>query len=325
MRTLQKLRSSATPKLPHFNFHPSSSSSNQHTYSQDNIFIAGYSQVTMNLYTYTALSTPDCIRLLTLRAGKRYAVVECGLTEISLNPLIIRYEALSYTWGSDKQFKAILIDGYVAHVRENLASALHHLRREDEDRVLWIDALRINQSDISERNDQVLKMGTIFHGACSVQVWLGEAKDDSDAAMMFVKNLGMQSFCDEILKNMETSVMKDPVLWRAIALLMERPWFRRRWVIQEIAFARDVIVQCGGFRATWEELSKTVEFLQLHGREIWEIWMNNVDRKRPELIIKHGQGDLGAQGPARLIVASKASYTKMEQQISSFASIISRL
>jgi hypothetical protein len=168
-------------------------------------------------------------------------------------------------------------------------------------------------------------MGTIFHGACSVQVWLGEAKDDSDAAMMFVKNLGMQSFCDEILKNMETSVMKDPVLWRAIALLMERPWFRRRWVIQEIAFARDVIVQCGGFRATWEELSKAVEFLQLHGREIWEIWMNNVDRKRPELIIKHGQGDLGAQGPARLIVASKASYTKMEQQISSFASIISRL
>ena len=38
---------------------------------------------------------------------------------------------------------------------------------------LWIDAVCINQNDISERNHQVLLMGDIYRGATTVLSWLG--------------------------------------------------------------------------------------------------------------------------------------------------------
>jgi hypothetical protein len=47
-------------------------------------------------------------------------------------------------------------------VTKNLYSALRHLRLHDKVRVLWIDALCINQSDLAERSHQIPYMGSIF-------------------------------------------------------------------------------------------------------------------------------------------------------------------
>lgn len=40
-------------------------------------------------------------------------------------------------------------------------------------RFLWIDAIRINQEDIADRNHQVGLMRQIYSGASEVVVWLG--------------------------------------------------------------------------------------------------------------------------------------------------------
>lgn len=40
----------------------------------------------------------------------------------------------------------------------------------------------------------------------------------------------------------------------SLASLLEKPWFRRIWVVQEVAVARETIIYCGERSLTWEEL-----------------------------------------------------------------------
>ncbi|KAH8777523.1 heterokaryon incompatibility protein-domain-containing protein [Diaporthe sp. PMI_573] len=58
-----------------------------------------------------------------------------------------KYEALSYIWGDRKVRFDITVDGETVPVTINLWAALRRLRGLNEDRVLWVDALCINQED----------------------------------------------------------------------------------------------------------------------------------------------------------------------------------
>lgn len=51
---------------------------------------------------------------------------------------------------------------------------------------LWIDALCINQSDTSERNEQVFRMGEIFRNAALVVAWIEPCYSQSDLAMELI-------------------------------------------------------------------------------------------------------------------------------------------
>jgi len=103
------------------------------------------------------------------------------------------YEALSYTWGSSGTDIHIELDGQDSSIRPNLAYALAALRRS-EPRVLWVDALCINQNNIHERNHQVEQMGEIYRQARRVLAWLGRPSPrwGSTAldAVKLAKNLG---------------------------------------------------------------------------------------------------------------------------------------
>jgi hypothetical protein len=57
------------------------------------------------------------------------------------------------------------------------------LRDPDLPRVMWIDAVCINQNDLEERGDQVQIMALIYAYAAKVTVWLGEEADGSNEAM----------------------------------------------------------------------------------------------------------------------------------------------
>jgi hypothetical protein len=75
--------------------------------------------------------------------------INCHLETANLD-LSPSHEALSYEWGAENsaEREAILDSGRVS-VRENMWwAALYHLRNELETRVLWIDAICINQVDI---------------------------------------------------------------------------------------------------------------------------------------------------------------------------------
>jgi hypothetical protein len=89
---------------------------------------------------YEPLRDVDGIRLLHLYSGSGEEEIVCTITHAMFSERP-QYEALSYMWGSEHVVRTIAINGFYFQVRENLWSALQHLRPTSETRVLWIDAL----------------------------------------------------------------------------------------------------------------------------------------------------------------------------------------
>jgi hypothetical protein len=75
-----------------------------------------------------------------------------------------QYDALSYMWGPGVT-KPIEINGSICEIRENLSQALVHLRLANQTRVLWVEAICIDQESVEERKHQVAQMGKIYSKA----------------------------------------------------------------------------------------------------------------------------------------------------------------
>jgi hypothetical protein len=122
--------------------------------------------------------------LVRLIQGKS-EMVHCELFHASFEDLedIITYEALSYTWGDLELSSTVELNGCLMGVTWNLWTALQHLRMTDRDRVLWVDALCIDQTNLAERGHQVAQMGDIYRRADRVIIWLGLASYGTDELM----------------------------------------------------------------------------------------------------------------------------------------------
>jgi hypothetical protein len=66
---------------------------------------------------------------------------------------------------------------------QNLAEGMLHLQLHDKPRILWIDAICIDQDNIAERSRQVQMMTEIYQRAASLLTWLDP--DQGDAALAF--------------------------------------------------------------------------------------------------------------------------------------------
>jgi hypothetical protein len=163
------------------------------------------------------------------------------------------FEALSYTWGSGGDLRNILINGISTPVGENLELFLRNRRHATETVTLWVDAICINQTDSDEKSSQIPLMSTIYLHAHSVTIWLGPAADDSELAMQVMNELGSGSPYEKM------PVLQGQVL-RAFNHLLNRPWWSRVWIIQEVVFGgigegvKKIRVRCGTEEIPWARL-----------------------------------------------------------------------
>ncbi|KAH8896343.1 HET-domain-containing protein, partial [Thozetella sp. PMI_491] len=156
------------------------------------------------------------------------AEIRCRLLTVSLeNPPA--YQALSYVWGDSRNRQIIYIDGICLPVTLNLAAALQRLRHPHEEVVLWIDAICIDQSNLSERSSQVKMMGEIYRAAQRVLAWLGEEVDGSRAAFAFMKNDLVHRWNP---KNTASRAFSDTR--ESLLALFGRPYWWRVWTQQEM-------------------------------------------------------------------------------------------
>jgi hypothetical protein len=224
-----------------------------------------------DFYTYIPIK-PFEIRLVLLCPGKDDDPIHCSSKTLPLEKIKnikLRYQALSYSWGEDHPTDVIYVRDISVPlqddadatmipmstqvkprpfaVRPNLLAALKRLRSTKDDVWLWVDAICINQKDDHEKNHQLPKMPDIYRNAWNVAIWIGDyegSEVDSDCAMDFLPSILNLTHLDRMLKggSHDEETLKS---WVAFAKILKRPWFSRRWVIQEIAFANRASVRCG--------------------------------------------------------------------------------
>ncbi|RDH27108.1 heterokaryon incompatibility protein-domain-containing protein [Aspergillus welwitschiae] len=156
------------------------------------------------------------------------------------------YEALSYVWRSDGESsdiksQSIILNDCTFPVTKNLYAALFHLRDYQLGRTLWVDAICINQHDGEEKNQQIPLMRTIYAQANCVIVWLGEAIEDGNKALESIRCLAE----DKAMKDRPSSPQEWNINYDACLKLLQRNWFRRIWVLQEVGVARCISIMCG--------------------------------------------------------------------------------
>jgi hypothetical protein len=87
---------------------------------------------------------------------------------------------------------------------------------------MWIDAVCLNQNDKQEKARQIPRMGDIYSKAKGVLIWLGDAADDSDFFMDCVAQGDIRAY-------------QTRRFWYGVCAVQARPWFTRKWVLQEFA------------------------------------------------------------------------------------------
>ncbi|KAI0517931.1 heterokaryon incompatibility protein-domain-containing protein [Xylaria bambusicola] len=140
--------------------------------------VIGKTHVPSELYAACPVGK-DLIRTLELLPGKGDDEIICNIKPEKLDGNA-QFEALSYTWGDLNQVTEITIGRSKCQVTTNLSNALRHLRSPDMPRILWVDAVCINQKDTDEKAQQVAMMGDIYQAASQVLVWIGAPPADSE-------------------------------------------------------------------------------------------------------------------------------------------------
>lgn len=257
----------------------------------------------MDAYEYDALPV-DAFRYLVLSPGVTNDPLSCSLHTSRIDD--VRYEAVSYVWGTGQRECVVTCDGRVLKIIPSLYKVLQRVRLPDAPRNIWADSICINQEDLQEKGRQVTMMGQIYRSAERVLICMGTAGEEHgpnvftllediramiEAGVSHITNkLGesvlSSSELDPIVWNQfpysdpDAPVLHDP-RWASINALIERPWFHRGWVVREAGLAQQAIVLWGQTEFLWHDLMRALVWR--HRRAVKSIAIPAEDRFRSHL------------------------------------------
>lgn len=223
------------------------------------------------VYEYEPLPGINYIRRVKIHPGNLEDAILISLDVVTFSgdekP---EYEALLYVWGSPEQPEVVRVDekyGLTISATRKLIMALRYLRSTDEPRILWVDALCINQQDEVEKGPQVAMMGDIYRHATRVVAWIVPDAGNSDAIMAKMESLGSliqvdfagkvtfslaEGATDLDLDLAARSIYLPMEEIDALVQLLHRPWFSRLWIRQEVQLASSAaVITCGHSQVPW--------------------------------------------------------------------------
>ncbi|KAF2847086.1 HET-domain-containing protein [Plenodomus tracheiphilus IPT5] len=192
------------------------------------------------LHLGTTSTNIRLIKILPKTSADENTLISCNLHVVSLDKRP-DYTALSYVWGDATVNETILLDGERFLVRLNLWNFLVQRHIEGTPGLLWIDALCIDQSSISERNHQVAMMSQIYSKAALVITWLGPGPTELIEALRCIKDSEHPSH--------EVSILSANVYWHRV------------WILQELFLGQKVDLICGNESLDLDVLYKRLEDL----------------------------------------------------------------
>lgn len=152
---------------------------------------------------------------------------------------------------------------------------------------LWVDAICINQTDVTERNAQVSMMARIYSSASAVIAWLGSANLSAQATVAAIQTLAcayrsrkgkyallrkridlyydtklLLSFrhADDFLRYFGITDFTRQQ-WNAVMKFYQLEWFGRVWICQEIALAGQIHVPWGCNLVAWKSIQDCFSFI----------------------------------------------------------------
>jgi len=212
-----------------------------------------------NGYQYEPLLSQNEARFIVLEPAKDSAdppicsIVQCERTNS------LEYSAVSYAWGKPEFSETLEIDcdGDTSYLRvtPNVDDPLRRLRACSVRKYLWIDALCLNQADKDEKAQQIPLMGRIYEEARVVHIWLGKSDPMTGKVFEFIRKASRLPQAEKNELGRQIAKLMKKIFgggdgMRALHYFLEfskRPWFSRRWIIQEACLAQQAIVYCGSY------------------------------------------------------------------------------
>lgn len=182
----------------------------------------------------------------------------------------VKYIALSYFWGTEPSDAELFvledhhespktaaeITGALERssllIRPQLDGFLRQLRKRGRSVDIWVDFVCIDHNNIEEKRRIIPRMPEIFHYASGVYLWTGCATANTETVMNFVHDLNTTR-AEDLVHDVELSSK-----WQFLINFMEQPCFNRRWVFQELAFARRIMIQSGKYSLAWSRFCRAV-------------------------------------------------------------------
>ncbi|KAH6850650.1 heterokaryon incompatibility protein-domain-containing protein [Chaetomium sp. MPI-CAGE-AT-0009] len=253
-------------------------------------------------YQYERLTHDDEIRLLYLKPGSGDDI------HFTLYPVRLgdkpSYEAISYCWGDPNDTQMVYCDGKPLPVTKSLYTGLKRLRKEDAGRVLWADAVCIDQKHTLEKNVQVGLMSRIYSQPSAVLIWLGDDTSGLEGLHECIQGalevLPPDEFEFEKLYPISTRIFREANQlraagkpnfvdhdWRPMTNLLHRPWFDRRWIIQEVTLADDSVPRlaiCGHFEFSWTHVASVAYRLASYGITPLLAGMSTINSRAPYMM-----------------------------------------
>ncbi|KAM0354883.1 hypothetical protein ACHAPU_000720 [Fusarium lateritium] len=224
------------------------------------------------------------IRLLTLYSSSvGEENICCTLSSAELNSAsastIPAYESLSYVWGKPEFTECITLNDNPFFITSSLKYILASLRHETRNRILWVDALCINQLDIKERSEQVALMREIYSNCERDIAWLDPVIGKGHVSDDIYSDPGLEVKEEQIraaIRLMHDITQKDPQTLKTLQaqsydgvklglglmqqfslsnLFQEPALWQRLWVMQELSLAPCLTLMCKGSELNWDSLT----------------------------------------------------------------------
>ena len=200
-------------------------------------------------YTFEPLdAAKNEIRVLVLRDFEKFDdPIEASFFVCSLDDWL-PHECLSYVWGTNAPDTVIHLDGKPFEITSHLQLALQRYRSLDGGeghRVIWVDAICINQDDSVEKAQQVQVMRQIYERGRMTFAYIGEPRPGGPSLRGLElldprnrKSSSSTKFCwsdDEAVELWREQGIDQVEATSAMLDMLKMPWFRRVWVVQEKA------------------------------------------------------------------------------------------
>ncbi|KAL5603814.1 hypothetical protein FOVSG1_006564 [Fusarium oxysporum f. sp. vasinfectum] len=228
-------------------------------------------------------SSQSC--LLDLHTGSGDGEVVTEMRTLPLETAAnVEFSALSYAWGDPLPRKRIICSGRAVEIGPSLHNALVNIRSRQYRRLVWADALCINQNDTAERASQVRLMGEIYSAATMTVIWLGVESDSVGRAFEFLRKFDLvysRKATSLSASDIKTSHKVEVELITAafapdplsaaqhIGTLLQRSWFSRKWILQELAKSPSPILVAGTKRLHWTFLASWLNYVMEHPQTFW--------------------------------------------------------